>query len=833
MRILWQDMRYGARMLLKNPGFTLIAVLTLALGIGANTAIFSVVNAVLLRPLPYPQAERLMMVNTTNLARGITNFGVALPDFREWARRNQSFERMAAYSTNSYNIAGAEAPERVVGAQVSADLFPTLGVGVAQGRGFASAEERYGKHRVAILSDELWRRRFGDNAQPNGQTLKLNGELFTVVGVAPRNFQFPDQTVKLWLPLAVADDSEYNTRGNYWLSVVARLKPGMSITQAQQDVDGIQHQIAHEVKSVGDFGASLVSLHEATVGNVQRALLVLLCAVACVLLIACANVTNLLLARAAARQREVAIRTTLGATRLRIVRQLLTESLLLSLLGGVCGLTLAWWGVDALIGLAPKLPRLAEVRVDGRVLAFTCGLALLTSLLFGLAPAAQAAKPDLNEALKEGGRGTAGSARSRRVRNVLVAAELALSLILLVSAGLMVNSLLRMQRVNPGFRTDHILTLQISLPLTKYPDDPGHLELAAGFFQQLVERVKALPGVQAAGVSSALPLTNSGWGKLFSIEDRPAPKALDKVPVVQYRQVSGDYFNTLGFALRKGRLLNERDTRDTLSVAVINEALARRYWPNEDPLGKRVWFGPPEDLIPPDLMPPNFDAKNFRFPRFTIVGIVGDVRHNSLLQNGRPEIYTPHTQSVIGKFPDTSRSMYLALRTTTDPLSLINAIRHAVLELDKEQPIADIATMEQLVATSLSQARLNTWLLALFALLALALAAVGVYGVTAYSVTQRTHEIGIRLALGASLGDLLKMIVWQGMVTALLGVGVGLAGSFALTRLLTALLFGVSATDPLTFGGLALLLALVALLACWIPARRATKVDPLIALRCE
>jgi len=827
---LWQDLRYGVRTLAKQPGFTVIALLTLALGIGANTAIFSVVNAVLLKPLPYPAPARLMLVRATNLARGLTDFGVSMPDFRAWRDRNSSFATMAAFNASAYNVSSNEAPERVIGAVASVDLFATLGVNPAQGRAFSSEEEQFGKHRVVILSSGLWQRRFGAEAQLDGQTIKLNGEIFTIVGVMPRGFQFPDSSVLLWLPLAMPEGSEYNTRGNYWLSVVGRLKPGVTEAQAQSEMDGIQQQLEQEDALPG-IGVRVVSLHQATVGNVQTALLVLLGAVLFVLLIACVNVANLLLARAASRHREIAVRTALGAARSRIIRQLLTESVLLGLLGGVAGLLLAWWGVRALVGLEPNLPRLAEVTVDGQVLAFTFALALLTSLIFGLAPALQATRGDLNEALKEGGRSGGSGARTHRIRNVLVVAEIALALVLLVSAGLMINSLLRLQHIDPGFRTDNILTMQIALPEANYPDE--HLELAANFYRQLTERVATLPGVQSVGMTSALPLTNSSWGKLFSVEGRPMPQSFEDIAVVQFRQVNADYFEALAISLIKGRAFTPNDTRDTLPVAVINEAMARRHFAGVDPSGKRVWLGPPEEMIPPQMLPPGFDIKTFRLPRFTIVGVIKDVRYNGLTQQSAPEIYTLHEQTVLSKFPDTARSMYLAIRTTNNPLSLTAAVRRQVQEIDKEQPIADVATMEQLLATSLSQSRLSALLLLIFAGVALALASVGIYGVMSYSVTERTHEIGIRMALGAARRDVLWLVIKRGMMLVGSGVLIGLAGALGLTRLMASLLFDVSTTDPMTFTMIALLLAGVALVACYVPARRATKVDPMIALRYE
>ena len=826
MKDFIQDLRYGTRMLLRTPGFTLVAIITLALGIGANTAIFSVVNAVLLRPLPFPQPERLAMVNTTNLSRGFTNFGTSMPDFRAWRERNRTFDKMAAFSTTTFNISGTTEPERVPGAQVSADMFDVLAVAPLRGRAFTGEEEIFGKHHVVIVSEALWQRRFGAESGLTDQTMTLNGERYAIVGVMPRSFQFPDPTVALWTPLAVADGDERNTRGNYWLSVVARLRPGVATPQAQAELDSVFRQLEQEDTLFGGFGTQVVLLHESTVGGVKTALVVLLAAVALVLLIACANVANLLLARAAARQREIAIRTALGAGRARLIRQLLTESLLLGLAGGALGLLLAVWGVDLLVSLGPNVPRLSEIGGDRAVLIFTFALAILTSVIFGLAPALQSSKTDLNETLKESGRSATGGARRRILGNSLVVLEVALCFVLLTGAGLMINSLLRLQRVNPGFRPDHVLTMQISLPAAKYTQNRP--ELTTGFFQQLIERVKVLPGVQSAGMTSGLPLTNSGWGKLYTIEDRPAPKSLDEVPNVQYQQVSPDYFSTLAIPILNGRAFNEHDTRDALSVAVINETLARRAFADTEPIGKRLYLGPPEELVPPGILPPGF-----RFQHFTIIGVIGDVRQNGLNQPLSPEVYTLHEQELASKFANPQNSMYLAVRTAGEPSSLVGAIRHEVQELDREQPIADIATMEQLLATSLSQSRFSTLLLGIFAGVALLLAAVGLYGVMAYSVAQRTHEIGIRVALGAQAGDVVKLVVRQGLTLAIAGVAIGLGAALMLTRVMTSLLYGVTATDPLTFAIIPVLLTGVALAASFIPARRATKVDPMVALRYE
>jgi putative ABC transport system permease protein len=823
MRTLWQDLRYGARTLWKNPGTTFVIVMALALGVGANTAIFSVVNAVLLRPLPFESPEQLMVIWETNPARVLQQGTPSPPDFREWRSRTQTFEQMAAFYQEDYNLSGTGEPERLTGAVVSANFFSTLKLNMNAGRAFLPTEEQFGAHRVAVLSHGLWQRRFGANPQLVGQTINLNNQPHTVVGIAPPDFQLAGVRAELWTPMAFAPGDRYNTRGNHFLNVIARLKPDVTITQAQADMDVITRQLAEEHEMNVGLGAKVVAMHEETVGSYRPALLVLLGAVGFVLLIACANVANLLLARAAVRQKEFALRATLGASRLRTIRQLLTESLLLSVLGGSLGLLLAMWGVDLLVALSPaELPRLAEIGVDARVLAFTLSLSVLTGLVFGLAPALQASHLDLNEALKEGGRSVTGSRRTRRLRGALVVTEIALSLVLLIGAGLLINSFRNLTQVNPGFKPDHLLTMQIALPETKYPLTEPHR--AQAFYRQLLERMATLPGVQSVGATSSLPLAAGGWGKLLSVEGRPAPPSLETIPLVQYRQVTASYFDTLGVSSVKGRLFTEQDDRNSPPVALINEEMARRFFPDEDPVGKRLWMGPPESLLPAGVLPDGYS-----FPRLTIAGVVNDVRSQGLNQQAGPEVYIPYSQGA----EETQRSMFLAVRTTLEPLSLVAAVRNEVMAIDKDQPIADIQTMEQRLAASLAGPRFNMLLLGIFAAVALALAAVGLYGVMAYGVTQRTHEFGIRMALGARRADVLKLVVRQGMGMALIGVVLGLAASFALTRVMTSLLFGVSATDPLVFTAIALLLAAVAFIASYIPARRALKVDPMVALRYE
>jgi putative ABC transport system permease protein len=823
METFFKDLRYGVRMLMKRPAFTAIAIIALALGIGANTAIFSVVNAVLLRPLPYDNPDQIMIVKETNYPRGLADMNVSLPDFQVWRERNQVFDHVAAHQYENYNITGSDEPERVRGLLTSSDLFPVLKVNPILGRAFSREEEQFGNHRVAVLSYGLWVRRFGSDANIIGQAITLNGNLFTVVGVMPKGFQYPDAEIALWTPLAFPPDDSNNTRGNHSLTSIARLKPGVTIEQARADIVAITAQLVQQYPENAGIGADIISLREQSVGQIETALFVLLGAVGFVLLIACANVANLMLARAASRQKEMAIRTTLGASRTRIIRQLLTESVTLALSGGILGLLVALWGVDALVGLTPdELPRFSEISVDGRVLGFTFLISLLTGIIFGLIPALQTSKPDLNESLKEGSRGSTGGVTSHRVRNALVIAEIAISLMLLIGAGLMINSFARLSSVNPGFKPENVLTVSVALPDTKYPDTRP--ELKVGFFRELIEKVSALPGVESAAATSILPMTGSS-SKLFTRQDRPAPTSIESIPLIQYFQISPGYFHTMGIPLEKGRFFDERDNGDSQTVAIINETSARRFFPDEDPIGKIVLTGVPEEMVPPGLLPPGF-----RFPRLKIVGIISDVRTSGLNEQVKPEIYVPHAQG--GVF-ETYLAMSLAVRTTGDPLSLAAAVRSQVTAIDKDQPVANITTMGSRLADSLARPRFSTLLLSIFAGLALLLAAVGLYGVMSYAVAERTHEIGIRMALGAQSSDVLKMVVTQGLILTVTGVSIGLVGAFFLTRLMESLLFGVSATDPLTFALISALLTGVALGACFVPARRATKVDPMVALRYE
>ncbi|MDQ3652168.1 MAG: ABC transporter permease [Acidobacteriota bacterium] len=803
MTTLWQDLRYGLRTLLAKPGFALVAVITLALGIGATSTIFSFVNGILLRPLPYQDSERLVLLDETAPKRGIPSMGVSFPNFVDWREQNGVFAGVAAYDDRSFAFTGGGEPEQLSGAIVSHNAFEILGVTPMLGRTFHPEEDGTDQSDVVILSNGLWERRFGANSEIIGQSIVVNNRARVVVGVMPLGFKFPE-TAELWIPLT--PEVRNWTRNDHGISAVGRLKPDVTLEQAQADINAVARRIEelHPVMNEG-MGVNLIPLRDGLVGDFRKALLLLLGVVGLVLAVACANVANLLLARASARQREIAVRAALGASRWRVFRQLLTESFLLGVTGGALGLVLALWGLDLLLAAIPvDLPFWMKFNLDWRVLGFAAGMALLTSLIFGVAPALQAARIDLNETLKEGGRSGAGASR-HRLRRALVVVEVALSLILLIGAGLMTRSFLRLQQVNPGLNAENVLTLRVSLPSAKY-DAP---EKRQDFFKQLLERTRALPGVQAAGAISYLPLSGGGWGRSLTVEDHPV-LSVGQAPSINHCVITPKYFRAMGITLLTGRDFTDADARDAAKVTIVDERLAREYWPNESPLGKRVRFGPPED----------------NEPWHTIVGVVGDVKHESLNLTQRKSVYLPHAQVSIG-------GMALAVRTRANPENLAAAIRDQVKELDPNQPVTAIRTMSEVISRSVWQPRLYAILFGVFAAVALLLASVGIYGVMSYAVAQRTHEIGIRMALGAQRGDVLRLVIGQGMWLVMVGVGIGVLASLALTRLMGSLLFGVGATDPVTFAGVAVLLAAAALIACYIPARRATKVDPMIALRYE
>jgi putative ABC transport system permease protein len=796
---MFQDLRFGLRMLLKQPGFTLIAILTLALGIGANTAIFSIVNAVLLRPLPFYKPEQLLWLG--GWVGNDKEQGVTPADFLDYREQCQSFAQLAASVSDgiAMNLSGSGEPERLKGGYVTANYLDVFGVKPALGRTFVGEEGE----RSVVLSHSLWERRFGANPAIINQTIRLDGRKVTIVGVMPPKFQYPTG-VEIWLPFnfPASLQSPFRSREFHFLRPIARLKPRVTRAQAQLEVEDIARRLqALYPKTNANQSLFLMPLQERLVGNIRLTLLVLFGAVGCVLLIACANVANLLLARAAARQKEIAVRSALGATRGRVVRQLLTESLALALLGGAGGALLAKWGVGLLVALsADYLPRADEVRINAPVFGFTLAITLLTGLLFGLVPALQSARLNLTGALKEGGRSSVGGAERRRTLNLLVVCEVAIAVVLLIGSGLFINSLVRLQQVNPGFEEKNLLTARIDLP-----NPYAQPEKKQRFFEQLQERVAALPGVEAVGLVTELPLAKQSSDFNFTIEGRPEP-APGKGPHADIRNVNHDYFRAMRIPLQKGRHFTEAEVHDYAKVALISVELAHRYFAGEDPLGRRLRAG------------------SLSKDSYEIIGIVGDVRHRGLERGLRQTIYFPSLRIGFSN---------LVIRTTNDPVGLAAAVRKEVTAIDPNQPVADIKTMERWVSESVAQPRFRTLLLGLFSAVALLLSIVGIYGVMSYAVAQRIHELGIRMALGARTGNLLGMVIRQGMKLALAGVAIGLVAAFALTRLIKDLLFGVRPTDPWTFAAIAILLTGVALLACYLPARRATKVDPLIALRHE
>jgi predicted permease len=803
---LRQDLYFGARTLLKRPGFTLVAVATLALGIGANTAIFSIVNGVLLRPLPYPEPERLERVLQQNSPTN--RFGISVADFQALEKEYRQADGLAAFTQRAVTLTGGERPEQLKATFATAGFFRTLGVSAARGRTFLPGEDKPDTDQVVVVSQGFWRRRLGAQPEAIGRRLTLDGVGYTVIGVMPPGFVSPEGTAPdLWPILQLQPPKR---RGPFNLRVIARRGAGVSEQRGREELQRVA-RVAYEqwAHTFDDANATYVSvpLKQALVGNVGTTLLVLLGAVGCVLLLASVNVANLLLARATARQREIAIRAALGAGRARLLRQLFTESLLLAALGGAAGLLLAVWGVDALLALSPEsIPRLDEISVDGRVLGFAALGTFLSCLVFGLLPALYSVSPDLEGPLKGGGRGGSEVPGRRRLRELLVVAEFALALPLLVGAGLMLNSFMRLQRVEPGFDSSRLLTMRVPLPAQKYPKT----EQAVGFNEELVRRAQALPGVQSASVSSNLPLDSFIDSNNFELESRPTPPGQSQ-EVAENMAVGPDYFRTLGIPLLKGRYLSERDAGEAPPVMVVSEAFARRYFPGGEAVGTRLKTG---------------GCKECEWT--TVVGVVGDVKDRGLGAEIAPAMYVPFVQE-----PVNVRMMNLVLRVEGDPSNLVPTVRREVNDIDPDLALADIKTMEQLVSESLGQSRYRGVLLGVFAAVALALAAVGIYGVIAYAVGQRTREIGIRIALGARRRDIFRLVVGHGMALSLVGVAVGVAASLVLSRFLSSLLYEVSSTDPATFASVVLLLIAVALLACSIPARRATRVDPLNALRHE
>jgi putative ABC transport system permease protein len=813
MMTVIQDFRYGFRMLAKSPGFTFVVVITLALGIGANTAIFSMVHSVLLQRLPFKDPGQLYTLWERNLKMSYEQNPPAAANFRDWRERNGVFEQMAAFdSSRTFNLAGGGNPERVDGAAVSPVLFELLGVKPLWGRTFAGGEDQPGRDEVVLLSYALWQRRFGADRAAVGKTISIDGRSCTVVGVMPPGFQFPGNTgtilnvftappAQLWVPLALTPQA-WSQRSSHFLQVIARLKPGVTLGHAQSEMDSIERQLVKAFpRAYIGTDVKFVPLHAQVVGSYRTALLVLFGAVGFVLLIGCANVANLLLARAARRQREVAIRSALGAGRLRLIRQLVTESLVLAILGGGFGVLLAEWGISLLKLILPgNFPNPDAVRINGPVLLFTILSSLATGLIFGLAPALQTSRVSLTGTLKEGERG-GDSRRHDRLRSILVVSEMALAMILLVGTGLLLHSFVRLQEVNPGFKPDHVLTAEVSLPDAKYPDPQKSL-----FFARLLQQVRSLPGVQSAGAIGHLPL--SGDIESYAMEVASRAPLPNEYANPDCHVVEPGYFEAMKIPLLRGRYFDERDAAQSPHVLIVNEDVVRNVFPNEDPIGKQLQMG-------------------FNGFTGTIVGVVGNTKDLSLDFASTESVYTPYAQAPAWN------SMTLTIRTSSAPVALARSVHELVLGIDRDQPVSKVRTMDEVVEASVASPRFRTLLLGLFGLTALLLAGLGIYGVMSYSVSQRRREIGIRMALGAERPEVIKMVLRHGLALSLAGVAAGLAGALGLTRLLSSMLYEVRPTDPLTFVGVTAVLAACALLASYVPARRATKVDPIEALRYE
>ena len=804
--ILLQDLKYGYRVLAKAPAVTAVAVIALALGIGANTAIFSVVNAVVLRPLPYAEPDRLGVIWGQFTLEGIPKNWLSQPEYVDLIEQSRTLESIAVWRFNSLNISGDSRPEWALGLDVTASLFPTLGVAPALGRVPRADEEQRGAAHVAVLSHSFWQRQYAGDPGVIGRSITLDGEVHEIIGVMPEGFAFPNPGVEIWRAMTI--DPPNNDRGSHYLRTVARLAPGATLEEASAELTTIA---AHLEKDFPDnyadsgWGLNIVPMHEDLVGDARPALVVLLAAVGFVLLIACANVANLLLARASDREKEVAVRAALGAGRGRLIRQLMTESVLLALAGGSLGLLVAFWGVDALVRLGPgDLPRLDQISIDARVLVFTLGVSLLTGILFGMVPAIQSSRPSVGEALKDGGRTSAGL-RRRRASNALVVVEVALSLVLLIGAGLMLRSFSRLQQVELGFEPRGLLTMRTNLTPTRYLES----EAIAGFYQRFLEKISALPGVISAGAVSELPMADSYSSGTMTVKDRlgdPDDASLE----VDWRSVTPGFLPAVGAKLLRGRLINDGDVDGAPLVAMVDESFANHFWPDGDPLGRQIRYG----------------GSKSEAPWLTIVGVVKHVRQYGPDREGREQAYIPHPQRP-------TIAMSLAIRTSGDPMALAAQVREALAQIDPEQPAFQVRTMESWLGETIARPRFTLFTLAVFAAVAMLLAAVGIYGVLACTVNQRHHEIGIRMALGAERSDILRLVLRSGMTMTAAGLVLGLAVALGLTRLMSGLLFNTSSVDVPTYAGVCALLGLVAFTACWIPARRATRVDPMVALRYE
>lgn len=805
-----QDIRYGIRALIGRPGFTVVAILTLTLGIGINTAIFSVVDAVLLKPLPFKDPDRLVAAWKT-LPEGADEQQSLSGDlFLDWKELNQTFDHMAIYAQWSFNITGGDRPDHIDGMKVSADFFSTLGTQALLGRTFFSDEDKPGKSDVVVISNQIWQRRFGSAQDIIGRHITIDDRDKEIIGVMPNSFSFFYEGIDVWVPepLDLAQLKAAKQKESFY-RIIARLRPGISIEQAQGMLAAEAEQLAPlDIEHREGLGLGVGSLKENIVGEFQTAFLVMLGAVGLVLLIACANVANLMLARAISRSKEISIRAALGASRLRLARQFLTESLLLSIVGGAAGILVAAWGVGSIVKLIPEgVPRLIEVGIDGRVLIFMLSISLLTGIIFGLIPAIQASRPDLNTSLKESGRSNTADPAKHRLRNMLVVSEITLSIVLLVGAGLLIRSFIRLQAVDAGFNKENLLTVPVGLSSKKYGDS----QKLNQFSEQVIEKIEAQPGVASVGATLLLPLSGSDAESEFTLEGSPVALPGEK-PKARINVVSEGYFEAMGITVLAGREFARSDREDSPQVTIINETLARHYWPDGDVIGKRIKFGRLDN-----------DA-----PWMTIIGVARGVRHNKLQVEPESEVYLAQSQSPVF-FPFVT----FVVRTTIKPEAAIASVRDAIWSVDRDQPAYDIKTMNERFSDSIGEQRAQLFLLGLFAAMALVLSAIGIYGVISYSVSERTHEIGVRMALGAQTANVLSMILKQALKLSLAGTAIGLAAAFAVTRLMSSLLYGVSATDVVTFIGVPILLTLVAIVASYIPARRATKVDPIVALRYE
>jgi putative ABC transport system permease protein len=800
------DIRYAVRNLLKRPAFTLVAAITLALGIGANTAIFSSVYALLLKPLPFPELDRVVAVWDSYPSKGVVRNEVAMANYLDWRAQNQSFEQVALYTWWTANLTGTGSPERIQGMVVTANFFDALGVKPIMGRTFTEEENQTGKDAVVILTNNVWQRRFGGDPNILGKTITLDSVASTVIGVMPEKFSYP-ANAEIYSPIAITPKMAVNRQFNSYY-VVGRLKPGVPVQSAQADIDNITARLEQQYPETNTGSrATVFPIVADTVRKYETGLWIGMAAVAFVLLIACANVANLMLARASGRQKEIALRAALGASRWRIVRQLLIESSVVALVGGALGVLVAVWGIDALRAANPGdaakfAPGWHELGINFTVLIFTIALSLLSGLLFGLAPALQVSKPNLNDALKEGIRQSSG--QSHRLRSSLVVAEVALSLVLLVGAGLFFRSFATLFKIDPGFNPENVLTMNLILPSSKYTDEPKR----AAFYADLIGRVKATAGVESAAAVNFLPLGGSNASDAYLVEGEAEPTPGNE-NIGRYRVCTPDYFSTMQIPILRGRAFTEQDKPGALPVIIVNETLARKHWPGQDAVGKRLRFGAPLE----------------RAPWMEVVGVIKDVKHELTLEV-TPEYYLPYEQ-------DIWRSMVIVARTSVDPASVAGSIRQNVWSIDKDQPVFDVRSMQEVRSLSVGLQQFNSWMIGIFAAVALLLASIGIYGVTSFAVTQRTREIGIRMALGARKADVLRLVVGNGMKLALLGLAIGLVASWLLTRFISSLLFGVEPTDPLTFSAVSVCLLAAAFLACYLPARRATKVNPLEALRYE